>query len=165
MLLPSSSNNLNNSSTSSPPNFTHHFQQQPLVEEQNHLPNIFGFSGLPLFPSQNQTNRTNSNITSATNIVDVVSPSMMDETSATTNWIDGILKDLIHTSNSVSIPQLINNVREIIYPCNPNLALVLEHRLRLLTETAPTNTCIAPGRKRNNNKQHQRLKRERELEK
>lgn len=154
MLLPSSSNNLNNSS-----NYTHF--QQPLVEEQNHVPNICGFSGLPLFPSQNQTNRTsnrnsNSNISSATNIVDVVnssSPSMMDETSATTNWIDGILKDLIHTSNSVSIPQLINNVREIIYPCNPNLALVLEHRLRLLTETAPTNTCVVPERKRNNTEQ------------
>jgi len=156
MLLPSSSNNLNNSSTS---NYNHF--QQPLVEEQNHVPNICGFSGLPLFPSQNQSNRTNnnrnsnSNINSGANIVDVVnsSPSMMDETSATTNWIDGILKDLIHTSNSVSIPQLINNVREIIYPCNPNLALVLEHRLRLLTETAPTNTCVVPERKRNNTEQ------------
>jgi len=158
MLLPSSSNNLNNSTTSNAPNYTHF--QQPLVEEQNHVPNICGFSGLPLFPSQNQPNRTsnnrNNNISSATNIVDVVnssSPSMMDETSATTNWIDGILKDLIHTSNSVSIPQLINNVREIIYPCNPNLALVLEHRLRLLTETAPTNTCVVPERKRNNTEQ------------
>lgn len=152
MLLPSSSNNLNNSSTS---NYTHF--QQPLVEEQNHVPSICGFSGLPLFPSQNQPNRTsnrnsNCNISSGTNIVDVVnsSPSMMDETSAATNWIDGILKDLIHTSNSVSIPQLINNVREIIYPCNPNLALVLEHRLRLLTETAPS---VVPERKRNNTEQ------------
>ncbi|MED6145381.1 hypothetical protein PIB30_024584 [Stylosanthes scabra] len=59
----------------------------------------------------------------------------MDETSAAANWIDGILKDLIHTSNTVSIPQLINNVREIIYPCNPNLAMLLEYRLRLLTTT------------------------------
>ncbi|CAK8542206.1 unnamed protein product [Lathyrus sativus] len=147
MLLPSScSSNLNNSSTSAT-NYTH-YQQQPLVEEQNTLPAICGFSGLPLFPSQNnQTNRTNRN---SNGVVDVVgsSPSM-EETSATTNWIDGILKDLIHTSNSVSIPQLINNVREIIYPCNPNLALVLEHRLRLLTEP---NTCV-PERKRNSTEQ------------
>ncbi|CAI8612995.1 unnamed protein product [Vicia faba] len=154
MLLPSScSSNLNNSSTSAT-NYTH-YQQQPLVEEQNTLPAICGFSGLPLFPSQNnQTNRTNNNSSNNRNntngVVDVVSSSpSMEETSATTNWIDGILKDLIHTSNSVSIPQLINNVREIIYPCNPNLALVLEHRLRLLTEP---NTCVQE-RKRNNAEQ------------
>ncbi|CAL5192533.1 unnamed protein product [Lathyrus oleraceus] len=153
MLLPSScSSNLNNSSTSAA-NYTHY--QQPLVEEQNTLPEICGFSGLPLFPSQNnQTNRTNNNSSNNRNntntVVDVVSSSpSMEETSATTNWIDGILKDLIHTSNSVSIPQLINNVREIIYPCNPNLALVLEHRLRLLTEP---NTCV-PERKRNSTEQ------------
>ncbi|KAK2361417.1 protein SCARECROW [Trifolium repens] len=155
MLLPSSSNNLNNSS-----NYTHF--QQPLVEEQNPLPTICGFSGLPLFPSQNQNQNNNVNrninITSAAaaNIVDVVSPSMMEETSATTNWIDGILKDLIHSSNSVSISQLINNVREIIYPCNPNLALVLEHRLRLLTETTPQNcSVVVTDRKRNNTEQQQ----------
>ncbi|KAK2415009.1 protein SCARECROW [Trifolium repens] len=151
MLLPSSSNNLNNSS-----NYTHF--QQTIVEEQNPLPTICGFSGLPLFPSQNQNNRNITSAAAATNnIVDVVSPSMMEETSATTNWIDGILKDLIHSSNSVSISQLINNVREIIYPCNPNLALVLEHRLRLLTETTPTQNCSVgvTDRKRNNTEQQQ----------
>ena len=76
----------------------------------------------------------------------------MDDNSAAANWIDGILKDLIHSSNSVSIPQLVNNVREIIYPCNPNLAMVLEYRLRLLTEsttsTTPSNSSCAE-RKRN----------------
>ena len=41
---------------------------------------------------------------------------------ATTAWIDGIIKDLIHNSSNMSVPQLIQNVKEIIYPCNPNLA-------------------------------------------
>ncbi|MED6170596.1 hypothetical protein PIB30_032503 [Stylosanthes scabra] len=67
----------------------------------------------------------------------------MDETSAAANWIDGILKDLIHTSNTVSIPQLINNVREIIYPCNPNLAMLLEYRLRLLTTDSSSAAAAA----------------------
>lgn len=59
----------------------------------------------------------------------------MEESSA---WIDGIIKDLIQNSTSVSIPQLIHNVREIIYPCNPNLATVLEYRLRsLMKEQVP----------------------------
>lgn len=49
-------------------------------------------------------------------------------------WIDGIIKDLIQTSNSISIPQLIQNVREIIYPCNPNLGAVIEFRLRSLAD-------------------------------
>ncbi|KAH6832378.1 GRAS family transcription factor [Perilla frutescens var. hirtella] len=58
----------------------------------------------------------------------------MDDTTA---WIDGIIRDLIHTSNHVSIPHLILNVREIIHPCNPNLAALLEHRLRSLTPPQP----------------------------
>ncbi|KAM7275948.1 hypothetical protein ACFE04_017814 [Oxalis oulophora] len=45
-------------------------------------------------------------------------------------------EDLITSSSAVNstaavfIPQLIQNVREIIFPCNPNLAAVLEYRLR-----------------------------------
>ncbi|KAK8985572.1 hypothetical protein V6N11_068825 [Hibiscus sabdariffa] len=38
-------------------------------------------------------------------------------------------RDLIHTPANVSIPQHIHNVREIIYPCNPNLAALLEYKL------------------------------------
>ncbi|XP_061375490.1 protein SCARECROW [Gastrolobium bilobum] len=145
MLLPSSS-----ASAISIPSATtihhHHFQGLESQDQNNNpVPAVCGFSGLPLFPSQSQRNRDNNNnnnirnssssTISGGNIVDVVassSPSMEDNSG---NWIDGILKDLIHSSNSVSIPQLINNVREIIYPCNPNLAMVLEYRLRLLTES------------------------------
>ncbi|KAL1353084.1 hypothetical protein AAHE18_06G212800 [Arachis hypogaea] len=97
---------------------------------------ICGFPSLPLFSSsQTQRNNTTSIRNNTANIVEAVtsSPSSsMDETSAASNWIDGILKDLTHSSNSVSIPQLIN-VREIIYPCNPNVAMLLEYRLCLLT--------------------------------
>ncbi|KAK7294932.1 hypothetical protein RJT34_17831 [Clitoria ternatea] len=149
MLLPSSS----------APNYTHHFQGlvETQIQEQNNnnnnpLPAVCGFSGLPLFPSQTQRNNT-TNMRTSGNIVDMVasssssSPSMEDTTSAS-NWIDGILKDLIHSSNTVSIPQLISNVREIIYPCNPNLAMVLEYRLRLLlTESSSITTT---QNKRNN---------------
>lgn len=157
MLLPPSSS----ASVPSTPNYTHF---QGLVEghsqeQQNNHPAVCGFSGLPLFPSQTQRNNNISGgaINNNNIVVDVVgsSPSM-EETSAASNWIDGILKDLIHSSNSVSIPQLISNVREIIYPCNPNLAVVLEHRLRLLTEssstpTPPSSSCgvVSERNKRN----------------
>ncbi|OIW01430.1 hypothetical protein TanjilG_11148 [Lupinus angustifolius] len=126
MLLPSSS-----SSTTIDPNY--HISQNQLTS-----PQVCGFSGLPLFPASQQRNHHHNSSTSiGANVEVVASPSMEDNNnnnnSAATAWIDGILKDLIHSSNSVSIPQLINNVREIIYPCNPNLAVVLEYRLRLLT--------------------------------
>jgi len=152
MLLPSSTT-INSSGVA--PNYSahqhHHFQglvESQSQDQQNPVPAVCGFSGLPLFPSQSQRNRDNNTATtnvrsSGGNIIDVVasssSPSMDDTSAATSGWIDGILKDLIHSSNSVSIPQLISNVREIIYPCNPNLATILEYRLRLLTESTPQN--------------------------
>ncbi|XP_015961441.2 LOW QUALITY PROTEIN: protein SCARECROW [Arachis duranensis] len=107
--------------TVSAPNYAQHFNQEILLDNNQNTTHL-QFADSPI--------RNNS-----ANIVEVVtsSPSSMDESSAASNWIDGILKDLIHSSNSVSIPQLINNVREIIYPCNPNLAMLLEYRLRLLT--------------------------------
>ncbi|KAL9152691.1 hypothetical protein ABFS82_10G000200 [Erythranthe guttata] len=82
-------------------------------------PSVCVFSGLPLFPPDRN-------------------PVMMEDTTTatatTTAWIDGIIKDLIQgSSNHVSIHQLILNVREIIHPCNPNLATLLEYRLRSLT--------------------------------
>lgn len=68
--------------------------------------------------------------------------SSMDEnnnsSASATAWIDGIIKDLIHSSTNVSIPQLIHNVREIIYPCNPNLATLLEYRLRSCVASDPS---------------------------
>ncbi|WCJ27913.1 GRAS family transcription factor [Euphorbia peplus] len=89
-------------------------------------PQLCGFSGLPLFPSQAERNR---------NIASLLPPPMED--ASATAWIDGIIKDLIHTSTNVSIPQLIQNVREIIFPCNPGLASLLEYRLRSLAEPLP----------------------------
>ncbi|XP_078437379.1 protein SCARECROW 2-like [Wolffia australiana] len=51
-------------------------------------------------------------------------------------WIDAMIRDMINSSSSeVSIPQLIENVREIVLPCNPNLAAVLEFRLRSLSSS------------------------------
>ncbi|KAF9684911.1 hypothetical protein SADUNF_Sadunf04G0167800 [Salix dunnii] len=118
------------------------------------LPAVCGFSGLPLFPpAEIERNNFRSNaavvpppgliptssIAPATSTLG--SASMEDAISATA-WIDGIIKDLLHTSTNVSIPQLIQNVREIIYPCNPNLASLLEYRLRSLTyRIIPPNIC------------------------
>ncbi|KAL4295724.1 hypothetical protein GQ457_12G003160 [Hibiscus cannabinus] len=114
-------------------------------------PAVCGFSGLPLFPPTDRNRNGNINsaavtATSANNTVPVsLTPisSSMDDNSATA-WIDGVIRDLIHTSANVSIPQLIHNVREIIYPCNPNLAVLLEHRLRSLMDPLERRRKEAP---------------------
>ena len=124
----------------------HHHQhhQSPVQPQISQTPAVCGFSGLPLFLSErnrnnNNTNNSNTVITSRSTVPKpsgAGSTPSMEDSSATT-WIDGIIKDLIHSSNNVSIPQLIQNVREIIYPCNPNLAALLEYRLRSLTSAEP----------------------------
>nr|UYE98406.1 SCR1 [Salvia miltiorrhiza] len=86
------------------------------IDCQESEPSVCVFSGLPLFPPDRNKQ------------------SPMEDTAASA-WIDGIIRDLIHSSNHVSIPQLILNVREIIHPCNPNLAALLEQRLRSLDDT------------------------------
>ncbi|XP_010529432.1 PREDICTED: LOW QUALITY PROTEIN: protein SCARECROW [Tarenaya hassleriana] len=58
---------------------------------------VCGFSLCPLFPSANPIQA-------------------MDQDA----WIDAVIRGLIHSSTTVSIPQLIQNVRDIIFPCNPN---------------------------------------------
>ncbi|XP_021301478.1 protein SCARECROW-like [Sorghum bicolor] len=57
---------------------------------------------------------------------------------STTAWVDGIIRDIIGSSGGagVSVAQLIHNVREIIHPCNPGLASLLELRLRSLLAPA-----------------------------
>ncbi|KAI3994071.1 hypothetical protein MKX01_012328 [Papaver californicum] len=116
-------------------NFTyldHHQHQSNVVLPSSpllpSLPAVCNFSGLPLFPSEQENRIVHQNITAAS------SAAQMDENnnSATTALIDGIIKDLINTTTNVSVPQLIQNVREIIFPCNPNLATLLEFRLRSL---------------------------------
>ncbi|EPS68254.1 hypothetical protein M569_06515 [Genlisea aurea] len=47
-------------------------------------------------------------------------------------WIDSVVKDLVQSSNHLSLSELIHNVRDIIHPCNPNLAGLLEYKLRAL---------------------------------
>ncbi|KAK4767125.1 hypothetical protein SAY86_014875 [Trapa natans] len=112
-----------------PPPPANHLMPYPAAE----APELCVFSGLPLFPPE----RSRSSAPSAGN---------MDDGSAAT-WVDGIIKDLIHCTTNVSIPQLIQNVRDIIHPCNPNLAAVLESRLRSLTETiAPAASTHPPQR-------------------
>ncbi|KAK1629157.1 hypothetical protein QYE76_003472 [Lolium multiflorum] len=60
----------------------------------------------------------------------------------TTAFVDGIIRDIIGSSGAgVSVAQLIHNVREIIHPCNPGLASLLELRLRsLLASSDPAQT-------------------------
>ncbi|XP_043816357.1 protein SCARECROW isoform X2 [Manihot esculenta] len=110
---------------------------------QPQAPAVCGFSGLPLFPSEREKNGNAAvplviTTTSATTtgVASATPTSSMEDPSATA-WIDGIIKDLIHSSTNVSIPQLIQNVREIIFPCNPSLASLLEYRLRCLAEPIP----------------------------
>lgn len=156
-MLPSSTNlcgvtsrgpGLDTGFSNSTPNLTytdaitlHHQPQGSQTQTNNQSPSVCVFSGLPLFPPER--NRQNSGLLlqqPATAAAAVVSShlttgridSMEDSTSATA-WIDSIIKDLINSSAQVSVPQLIQNVREIIHPCNPYLASLLEYRLRSLT--------------------------------
>ncbi|XP_022881217.1 protein SCARECROW-like [Olea europaea var. sylvestris] len=125
-------------------NYHHHLQHQQVQQSQNQsTPSVCVFSGLPLFPPEKAQNPGLQlspspgalllpiNTTASTGAGAV----SMEESAAATAWIDGIIKDLIHSSTNVSIPQLILNVREIIHSCNPNLAALLEYRLRSLTGT------------------------------
>ncbi|KAI9108553.1 hypothetical protein K1719_020437 [Acacia pycnantha] len=129
------------------------FQPQTQQDPSPPTPAVCGFSGLPLFPSEsNRVDNTGNSTAAAVDGVasvatnaDVGRPSCTSssmEDSSALAWIDGILKDLIHGSTAVSIPQLMNNVREIIYPCNPNLAVILEYRLRLLTSANTTSESV-----------------------
>ncbi|KAK2981790.1 hypothetical protein RJ640_010307 [Escallonia rubra] len=129
-----------------------------LIPPNHHQsPSVCVFSGLPLFPPERNRNAAQvPPAAAATSAVVVASSPFTTPTAAastasagssmddTTAWIDGILRDLIHTSTHVSIPQLIQNVREIIHPCNPNLASLLEYRLRSLTTPIPTPNLYPP---------------------
>ncbi|KAL6988258.1 hypothetical protein U1Q18_014007 [Sarracenia purpurea var. burkii] len=131
--------------------FAPHPHHHPSLRQgpPSEAPSVCVFSGLPLFPPE-RTRNTNS-AAAQLPAAAVVSPfgsgspsltstsSSMEDTTATA-WVDGIIKDLIHSSTHVSIPQLIQNVREIIHPCNPNLAALLEYRLRSLTDPIPNSS-------------------------
>ncbi|WVZ54733.1 hypothetical protein U9M48_005487 [Paspalum notatum var. saurae] len=66
-------------------------------------------------------------------------PAQAADAASTTAWVDGIIRDIIGSSGGagVSVAQLIHNVREIIHPCNPGLASLLELRLRSLLAADP----------------------------
>lgn len=144
----SSSSNMMGSLSPAPlPNNLIHHRQRPQTQTQTHTPSICGFSGLPLFPpdrnkyaaaggaEQLLPSSTSTSSNTAAGIDGAMLFTMEDNTTAAA-WIDSIIKDLIHNSANVSIPQLIQNVREIIHPCNPNLAALIEYRLRSLTSSA-----------------------------
>ncbi|KAM7532128.1 hypothetical protein LguiB_035538 [Lonicera macranthoides] len=146
MFLSSSSTTTTTTSVTSTasPNLPYTDSLSPLPQPQNN-PSVCVFSGLPLFPPVDR-NKTACPIgvqppaTSSSIITSPFTASSAMEDTAATAWIDGVIKDLINTSTNVSIPQLIHNVREIIHPCNPSLAVLLEHRLRSLTDPAPDYT-------------------------
>ncbi|XP_009615228.1 protein SCARECROW-like [Nicotiana tomentosiformis] len=125
---------------------SHHIQPQN-HNNNNQSPSVCVFSGLPLFPPDR--NRQNGGVLlqqqPATAAAVLASPltttaaSMEESATSATAWIDGIIKDLINSSAQVSVPQLIQNVREIIHPCNPYLASLLEYRLRSLTSNNNNN--------------------------
>ncbi|KAI6673365.1 hypothetical protein NL676_001271 [Syzygium grande] len=122
-------------------------QPQPQLQ----TPALCVFSGLPLFPPEKPRFAAGFAPPPPT----AINPSVgaggipMEDSSAMA-WVDGIIKDLIQNSTSVSIPQLIHNVREIIYPCNPNLAAVLEYRLRLLMKEPVPSVDLQLQRQYNN---------------
>ncbi|KAK9690595.1 hypothetical protein RND81_09G139600 [Saponaria officinalis] len=112
------------------------------LNNQSELPLVCGFSGLPLFPPVGNSN-THGNTGLSRSVHGPVSGGNSVSVDDPT-WVDGIIKDLIQSSNSVSIPQLIQNVRDIIYPCNPNLGSVIEFRLRSLSDPLPVSPLIHP---------------------
>lgn len=171
----SATNNIMDGSLLSPQHH-HHLpqQQQGPHTETTRVPSVCVFSGLPLFPPTIQRNLGYSAAagcpggqpvlpsSTATSDAAALPPlpfttsttttsagiAMEDSSSAAMAWIDGIIKDLIHSSSHVSINQLIHNVREIIHPCNPSLAAVLECRLRSLTDPNYPNTTTTSTERR-----------------
>ncbi|KAK8956027.1 Protein SCARECROW 2 [Platanthera guangdongensis] len=104
----------------------------PLLPPPAAPPSVCGFSGLPLFSSEPERSAAapppNSCLEAATD----------DAAGEATAWIDGIIRDLVTSATAdASISQIINNVREVIFPCNPSLAAVLEFRLRSLSSPQP----------------------------
>ncbi|KAJ1380385.1 hypothetical protein SESBI_46083 [Sesbania bispinosa] len=68
----------------------------------------------------------------------------MEDTSATTYWIDGILKDLIHSPNSDSIPQLTSKVRECL-KSPPSTTKKLSTTTRVSVQKGSTTNAVGGG--------------------
>lgn len=100
-------------------------------------PPVCGLSGLPVFSSDGTTMVTQNNH----GPVGMPDSSLNENDSAVaaTAWVDGLIRDLIgNSSTDVTVAQLIQSVREIIQPSNPNLASVIEYRLRSLSAADST---------------------------
>uniref|UniRef100_A0A453KCX9 Uncharacterized protein n=1 Tax=Aegilops tauschii subsp. strangulata TaxID=200361 RepID=A0A453KCX9_AEGTS len=88
---------------------------------------------LPPFQLQQQQQVDHMDVAAA-----AAAPAQAGEAANTTAFVDGIIRDIIGSSGAgVSVAQLIHNVREIIHPCNPGLASLLELRLRSLLASDP----------------------------
>ncbi|KAI4997154.1 hypothetical protein ZWY2020_052496 [Hordeum vulgare] len=106
--------------------------QQPLLLP----PAVAGTAQLPALPMQLPAFGGHLQAPVQATMDVVVAPQIATEVNAGNNstaWVDGIIRDIIGSSGAtVSVAQLIHNVREIIHPCNPGLASLLELRLRSL---------------------------------
>ncbi|XP_008788030.2 protein SCARECROW 2-like [Phoenix dactylifera] len=112
-------------------------------------PAVCGFSGPPLLPTDAErgggSGAEGLQLLGSSGIGGSSDDGSGDAAAATA-WIDGIIRDLISSATAeVSIPQLIHNVREVIHPCNPGLAAVLEYRLRSLTLVPPPFPLLPSG--------------------
>ncbi|URE07985.1 hypothetical protein MUK42_18347 [Musa troglodytarum] len=124
---------------------------------------VCGFSGLPLFPPDD--NRIGLSPSNAEGLQLVSSSAIgggggsSDDAGVGTAWVDGIIRDIINSSagGEVSIPQIVNSVREIVHPCNPGLAALLEFRLQSLSSdpspaaavhSLPNSAALDPSDKR-----------------
>ncbi|EOA23603.1 hypothetical protein CARUB_v10016802mg [Capsella rubella] len=120
--------NYNSVSPQQPPSLT---AATSVASQPNPPLSVCGFSGLPVFPSDRGRNAMS---------VQSMEQDSSSSSASPTVWVDAIIRDLIHSSTSVSIPQLIQNVRDIIFPCNPNLGALLEYRLRSLMLLDPSSS-------------------------
>ncbi|CAL9133462.1 unnamed protein product [Musa acuminata var. zebrina] len=107
-------------------------------------PAVCGFSGLPPFPPEFDRIVLPASSAEGLQLVSssagCVGGGGSDDDGAGTAWVDGIIRDIISSSagGEVSIPQIVNSVREIVHPCNPGLAAILELRLRsLISDPSP----------------------------
>ncbi|CAL9113020.1 unnamed protein product [Musa acuminata var. zebrina] len=108
---------------------------------------VCGFSGLPLFPPETHRIALPASRAEGLQLVasSVAGGGASDDAAAGTDWVDGIIRDIVCSSaagGEVSIPQIVNSVREIVHPCNPGLAALLEFRLRSLVSDPSPTQCL-----------------------
>ncbi|KAG6477341.1 protein SCARECROW-like [Zingiber officinale] len=101
---------------------------------------LCGFSGLPLF--EPEADRP------ALPAAGFDASVCVGDPAAEADWVDRIVRDIISSSTAggeVSVSQILSSVREIVHPCNPALAALLEFRLRSLTSDLCPATSSLPA--------------------